>query len=148
MWTTRASMTARLATKVRSMASTVSGVITVGTEPHRARARNPLPSFRKINASLASHSRAARSATVMRTGSTSVGELAITRRISLVAVCCSSASARRLSRSRTLEPSFLSDLRAAAGLPLALDFVGFAPRRIVISLFSRAITTASRATTG
>src|SRR6266436_1225412 len=31
-------MTARLATKVRSMVSTVSGVITVGTEPHRGRA--------------------------------------------------------------------------------------------------------------
>ena len=41
-----------------------------------------------------SHSRAALSATVSKTGWMSVGELAITCRISLVAVCCSSASVR------------------------------------------------------
>ena len=49
----------------------------------------------------ASHSRAAFSATASMTGWRSVGELAITRRISLVAVCCSSASVS--SRFRVLE---------------------------------------------
>src|SRR5712691_9941432 len=70
----------------------------------------------------------------VNTGCTSVGELLMTRRISLVAVCCSRTSVRRFSRSRTLEPSFFSDLRAAGGLPLTLGFVGFAPRRIGVSL--------------
>ena len=45
-----------------------------------------------IRASFASHSRAAFSATTSNTGWRSVGELAITRRISAVAVCCSKAS--------------------------------------------------------
>src|SRR3989338_1095198 len=55
--------------------------------------------MRNITASLASHNRAAFSATVSSTGWRSVGELAITRRISLVAVCCSrtSLSSRRSS---------------------------------------------------
>jgi hypothetical protein len=63
------------------------------------------------------------SATALNTGWTSVGELAITRKISLVAVCCSSASAsrlsasaRRFSRSRSLESSVFSDLRAGVWL--------------------------------
>ena len=51
--------------------------------------------------SSASHSRAAFSAIGSKTGWRSVGELAITRRISLVAVCCSSASVS--SRFRVLE---------------------------------------------
>ncbi len=46
----------------------------------------------------ASHSRAARSAIASSTGCTSVGELEITRRISLIAVCCSSASFVSLNR--------------------------------------------------
>jgi hypothetical protein len=37
------------------------------------------------------------------TGSTSVGELLMTRRISLVAVCCSSAALRSALRARVLE---------------------------------------------
>src|SRR5215813_2711523 len=43
--------------------------------------------MRKITASFASHSRAAFPATTSNTGCRSVGESAITRRISLVAVC-------------------------------------------------------------
>ncbi len=39
---------------------------------------------------------------VSNTGWTSVRELEMTRKISLVAVCCSSASARRFSNSRPL----------------------------------------------
>jgi hypothetical protein len=46
----------------------------------------------KIDESIAPQSRAAFSTTARMTGSRSVGELAITRKISLVAVCCSSAS--------------------------------------------------------
>ena len=55
--------------------------------------------MRKITASVPSHSRAAFSASTFITGWRSVGELAITRRISPVAVCCSRASVR--SRLRT-----------------------------------------------
>ena len=50
------------------------------------------PSRRKIDEFVAPHTRAAFSATASMTGCRSVGELAITRRISAVAVCCSSAS--------------------------------------------------------
>ncbi len=85
----------------------------------------------------------------------SVGELLMTFRISLVAVCCSSASvnarsfscrsspvafsrsrlsARCFSRSRTLEPSFFRNFLATGSLASTLDFVGFAPRRIGPSL--------------
>ncbi len=50
------------------------------------------PSTRWMIASTAPHSRAALSATASSTGWTSVGEREMTRRISLVAVCCSRAS--------------------------------------------------------
>jgi hypothetical protein len=59
------------------------------------------PSIRYIDATDASHRRAARSAIASSTGFTSVGELEITRRISLIAVCWSSASFVSLN-SRTL----------------------------------------------
>src|SRR5712692_6159220 len=101
------------------------------------------------------HSRAALSAKASSTGWMSVGELEITRRIALVAVCCSSASVnarffscrispvafsrsklsvRRFSRSLTLEPSFFSDLRTSGCLALTLGVLGFAPRGIRPSL--------------
>src|SRR5262249_10023648 len=61
-------------------------------------------------------SRAALCATASRTGCRSVGELAITRRISLVAVCCSVASERSRSHDSSLSVtrfnSFLSWLNA------------------------------------
>jgi hypothetical protein len=50
------------------------------------------PSTWKIVASKASHRRAALLNTAANTGWTSVGELEMTRRISAVAVCCSSDS--------------------------------------------------------
>ena len=50
------------------------------------------PSNRKMPLNTASQRRSALAAMVSNTGCTSVGELLITRRISLVAVCCSSAS--------------------------------------------------------
>src|SRR5262245_11970718 len=84
---------------------------------------------------------------VSNTGWTSVGELEMTRRISAVAACCSSASAscltasafslrasaRRFSTSPTPDPSSLGDLRATGGLA-SLDFVGFDPRGIGLPL--------------
>src|SRR5262245_22116827 len=51
-----------------------------------------LPSNLNTEHSRASQSRIARSAIVLNTGCTSVGELLMTRRISLVAVCCPRAS--------------------------------------------------------
>ena len=60
-----------------------------GREPKEATNRVLSVSIRRICASAASQSRAALSATASKTGWISVGELAITRRISLVAVCCS-----------------------------------------------------------
>ena len=53
-------------------------------------------------ASVAPHTRAAFSATASITGCRSVGELEMTRRISAVAVCCSSASVSSRVRSSTL----------------------------------------------
>ena len=60
--------------------------------PCSAIRRRCSPSRRKIAESVAPHTRAAFSATASMTGWRSVGELAITRRISPVAVCCSSDS--------------------------------------------------------
>jgi hypothetical protein len=57
------------------------------------------PSYLKIALNWASQRRSALAAIVSKTGCTSVGELLMTRRISLVAVCCSSVSVR--SRLRT-----------------------------------------------
>src|SRR5262245_47096329 len=71
----------------------------------------------------------------------------MTRRISLVAVCCScdstssrsrvwscpSAFAKRCSSSRISAPASLDDLRAAGGLA-SLDFAGFGPRPIRLPL--------------
>src|SRR5688572_23959696 len=63
-------------------------------------------------ASLASQTRAAFSAMAFSVVSRSVGELAITPRISLVALCCSSASSRsRLSCSFSRRSFSLSSLR-------------------------------------
>src|SRR5215813_10119787 len=58
----------------------------------------------------------------------------MTRRISAVAVCCSRASAKRVSRSRTLEPSFFLDFAVTGSLASTLGFLDFAPRRIGPSL--------------
>src|SRR5258705_1055099 len=58
-----------------------------------------------MHASYAPQKRAALLTTVSSTGCRSVGELLIARRISLVAVCCSSESARAFSRASTLASS-------------------------------------------
>jgi hypothetical protein len=62
--------------------------------PCSATTRRWSPSTREIIESVAPHTRAAFSAMVFRTGCRSVGELAMTRKISAVAVCCSKVSVR------------------------------------------------------
>ena len=91
-WIVRRSHTARPPT-VSRLAGTVSPIaIDRRSDPCSATRRRCSPSRRKIAESVAPHTRAAFSATASMTGCRSVGELAITRRISAVAVCCSSAS--------------------------------------------------------
>src|SRR5262249_46748540 len=82
-----------------------------------------------------------------KTGWISVGELLITFRISLVAVCRSSASvnsrsrawscpctsAKLFSRTSTLAPSSFADWRATGGLA-SLDLAGLGPPRIGLPL--------------
>ena len=63
-----------------------------GVGPWAATSRSDSPSRRKIAALAAPQNRAALSATTSMTGWRSVGELEMTRRISAVAVCCSSDS--------------------------------------------------------
>src|SRR5215472_18128 len=77
-------------TIVLSLRYSPTGKLAIG--PWWATRRSPASSTRKIEASSASQSRVALSATVSSTGWTSAGERAIAPRISLVAVCCSSAS--------------------------------------------------------
>ena len=71
-------------------------VVPIGTDagmgPWVATSRRDSPSRRQIAAFVAPQTRAALSATTSITGWRSVGELEMTRRISAVAVCCSSAS--------------------------------------------------------
>ena len=84
-------MTARPVTELRSIDRlSRSSAIAPWCAPTRSRSL----SFRKIVASYASQSRAALRTIVSKTGCTSVGERLMTRRISLVAVCCSSVSVR------------------------------------------------------
>src|SRR6266436_9043327 len=63
------------------------------------------PSKRYTRPNRAPQRRTARSTMTSKTGWTSVGELEVTRRISLVAVCCSRESARAFSRASTLASS-------------------------------------------
>jgi hypothetical protein len=84
------------------------------------------PSQRKRMEKLASQRRFVLARIVLKTGSTLVGELLMTSRIWLVAVCCCRLSARRFSRSRRLEASFLNALRAAASSGLVFALAGFA----------------------
>ena len=86
--------------------------------------------MRRITASDASHNRAAVLATASSTGWMSVGELLMTRRMSAVAVCCSSASARRFSSSRVPAASCFGALRASGRFVSALTFADIARRPI------------------
>ena len=80
-------------TEARGLAAMVPPIGTVeGVGPWAATSRRDSPSRRKIAALAAPQNRAALSATTSMTGWRSVGELEMTRRISAVAVCCSSAS--------------------------------------------------------
>src|SRR5262245_34889578 len=61
----------------------------------------------------------------------------MTRRISLVAICCSSAAARRFSRSRGFPTESLGGLRTAGRLAPTLPFLVFPKRSISFSLLSQ-----------
>jgi hypothetical protein len=75
-----------------------------GEEPSSATNVIVFPSNRNTRLYRASHNRVALRAMVSKTGCTSVGELEMTPRISLVAVCCSSVSVRsRLRASSSLK---------------------------------------------
>ena len=116
-----------------------------GTDPICATTRDTSPSTRRTTTSLTSHNRAALSATAVSTRWISVGELEITRRISTIAVCCSSASVRRFSSSWIAGAFFPGALRASGLFRGSLTtFAGFARRPISLSL----PRPAQRATTG
>ena len=90
--------------------------------PCRATRRRCSPSRWKMAEPIAPHTRAAFSTTASMTGWRSVGELAITRRISAVAVCCSSASSVRLSlNSRTFSMAMTA---CSANVLSQLDLLG------------------------
>src|SRR2546426_6713932 len=73
------------------------------------------PSSNRVTAlNAASHNRAALATMASNTGWASAGELEITRRISLVAVCCSSASVGVASRRALLALSSRRDFRKAS----------------------------------
>src|SRR5439155_6960801 len=76
------------------------------------------------------HSLRTAAAMVSNTGRTSVGDWLITRRILLVASCCSNASARRCSSSATPEPFLAGAFLATSLLVPTFTFAGFAPRAI------------------
>ncbi|MBK7471121.1 MAG: hypothetical protein IPI73_11330 [Betaproteobacteria bacterium] len=94
-------MTARPVTEPRDSAM-VSSSFKVGVLPNPVPKRSTSPSTSTIVDCTASHSVNARSATASSTGRTSPGELEITRRISLIAVCCPRESFSSLVRSSTL----------------------------------------------
>ena len=88
-WIVRRSDTARPATESRVADMVSPMLVTTGSVPYRATSRRTFPSSRKMSESMPPQTRAAFSATTSRTGCRSVGELAMIRRISPVAVCCS-----------------------------------------------------------
>src|ERR1700694_1073433 len=88
------------------------------------------PSNLKTALNRASHRRRALAAMVSNTGWMSVRELLMTRRISLVAACCSNISANRCSSCKSVEPSIFRDFLATDGLASTLAFACFSPRSI------------------
>src|SRR6266566_3959119 len=101
------------------------------------------PSNLKTALNRASHRRSALAAMVSNTGWASVRELLMTRRISLVAACCSNASVKRRSSCRPVEPSTFRDFLATGGLASILAFAGFAPRSIAPPCHSRRYNSAA-----
>ena len=97
----------RLDTKLRLIGTRSSRPL--GRGPWCATRRTNSPSRKSTVASYAPHTRTALIAMVFKTGWRSVGELEIARRISLVAVCWSSASVRSrlLVRSSLNQPHVL-----------------------------------------
>ena len=114
--------------------------------PKRAANRSVSSSTRKIPAWAASQRFNARSATASSTGCTSLGEAEITCRISLIASCCSNASARRCLSCRSVELSTFRDFLVTVGRASTLAFADFAPRSTRPSLPHPGATTAQRST--
>ncbi len=106
------------------------------------------PSKRNTMVKAAAHNRVALEATASKTGCRSVGELEMTRRISLVAFSRSRLSARSFSSSRCPAVSFFGDLRTTGRRASTLAFSGFAPRRMDLSLPLTGVTTAQRSRAG
>ena len=96
MWIVRRSQTARPPTLLCSRRWSRRSACAQAAARGRRRMPSKSPSRRKIAHWLAPQNRAALSATTSITGWRSVGELEMTRRISAVAVCCSSASVTSL----------------------------------------------------
>jgi hypothetical protein len=69
-----------------------------------------------------------------RVGWRCVGELLMTRRISLVAFSRARLSVRRFSSSRRLEASLLGDVRAAESAGFGFDLAGFERLRFGLPL--------------
>ncbi len=95
------SSTARPEIDSRLIGSTAVAAASSGDSPLDATCRSTLPSVKWIDAADAPQRFTARSAIASSTGWTSVGELEMARRISLIAVCCSRPSLVSLN-SRTL----------------------------------------------
>ena len=115
---------------VSRLTGTVSPTVSaLRSVPCRATRRRCSPSRRKIDESVAPHTRAAFSATASMTGWRSVGELAITRRISAVAVCCSSDSFSSGSAPRAPEQPHVLDRRSPPGWRTSRGARSASPRR-------------------
>jgi hypothetical protein len=99
----------------------------VPSSEYSAMARKTSPSTSNTRARGAWHRRAARSATALSTGCTSLGDAEMTCKISLTAACCSNASARRCLNCR---PVALRDFLVAVDLASTLAFAGLSPRPI------------------
>src|SRR5438477_6751631 len=100
--------------------------------------RNSPSNSHKV-ATLAPQSRIAFARIIRNTGPSSVGELLIACKISLVAACCSTASASRCSSCPPVGPPILRDFLVTDGLASTLTFVGFTLRCIAPPCHSRAL---------
>ena len=130
-WIVRRSHTARPPTEPR-LTGTVSPIaLDQRSDPRRATRRRCSPSRRQIPESVAPQTRAAFSTTAFMTGCRSVGELAITRRISAVAVCCSSASFVSLNR-RTFSIAITAWSAKVSSSPICLVEKSRSSSRLIV----------------
>ena len=114
------------------MSCPLPSVTTVGIGPKCAASTKPLPLTRHTSTASALHSRAALSAIVSKTDCRSDGELAIMRRISLVAACCSAAS--RISRPCAAIVFFSFETESAEDAARGFGLVFFAAFLVVLAI--------------